>query len=147
MSIISNKVVLESILEKHKAQPVGSGYIDIIVRRENYKDFIVDLLNNDFKIVDISWWEWLPGNSINRYGMGGPISKYYDGWFSELTIDIDSLTIETLDKNELLDNITSLIENKSITFADEIVTYRNNDWLTPAIWLEVPDLWNNADHI
>ena len=42
------------IFERHKAQPVGHGYIDIIVSRDNDKDFVADLVNNDYEIDSIS---------------------------------------------------------------------------------------------
>jgi len=44
------KEILDELLLKHKAQPVGQGYIDIIVMRENFKLFLKDLLDNNFII-------------------------------------------------------------------------------------------------
>jgi hypothetical protein len=76
-----NKIKLDEIIEKHKAQPVGHGYIDIIVIRDNYKDFISDLVNNGFTIESISWWEWCSEGNKNEFGLGGPKSHYYNGWF------------------------------------------------------------------
>jgi hypothetical protein len=52
-----DKKILDDILQKHKAQPVGHSYIDIIVSRDNYRDFVSDLVTNGFKIESISWWE------------------------------------------------------------------------------------------
>jgi hypothetical protein len=34
-----DKTALNNILEKHKAQPVGHGYIDIIVSRDNQAQY------------------------------------------------------------------------------------------------------------
>lgn len=86
-----NQFELDKILVKYKAQPVGDGYIDIIVSRENYNDFILELYQNNFNITDISWWEWCFENEISKYGMGGVRSNFYDGWFSELSVDTDKI--------------------------------------------------------
>jgi hypothetical protein len=45
-----HKETLDKLLRLHKAQPVGNGYIDIIVKHETYKSFIVDLITYGFKI-------------------------------------------------------------------------------------------------
>lgn len=64
----------------HKAQPVGHGYIVIIVSREKYCSFIRDLIENGFTIRSISWWEWCPNGKANEYGLDGPESNFYKGW-------------------------------------------------------------------
>jgi len=107
-----NKGQLDEILEKHKAQPVGHGYIDIIVNRDNYKSFITDVIQYGYKIKSISWWEWCSGDKKSDYGQGGPKSRYYDGWFSELSIDIDD--IEVSDERQI-EEIINTIETKSIS--------------------------------
>lgn len=95
-----DKSKLDNILEKHKSQPVGNGYIDIIVSRDNYKSLISDLVVNGFNINGISWWEWCEDNNEEEYGLGGPVSIFYQGWFSELPIDFDSLTFSENMTNE-----------------------------------------------
>jgi len=40
---------LDIILNKHKAQPMESGYVDIIIRRENYQNLIQDFLFCDLR--------------------------------------------------------------------------------------------------
>lgn len=135
---------LDEILEEHKAQPVGHGYIDIIVNRETYKSFIADLIQNGYKIKSISWWEWCPCEKESDYGLGGPKSRYYDGWFSELTIGVDDIVLpERMKVENQIEEITKRIETKSISFQGETVTFTQDDWLTPAIWLDVPDVWKN----
>lgn len=71
-----DKTTLDKILEKHKAQPVGQGYIDIIVSRDNYKDFISDLVTSGHKIDSVSWREWCEDEKENEYGLGGPESVF-----------------------------------------------------------------------
>src|SRR5687767_6691361 len=106
-----NKETLDRLLVTHKAQPVGHGYIDIIVNRENYKSFVKDLVSNGFKIESVSWWEWCPGDKENEYGLGGPRSRYYDGWFSELSVQVDDIELSENDKNQI-EEIINTIKNK-----------------------------------
>ena len=131
-----NREKLDRLLETHKAQPVGHGYIDIIVNRENYKSFVNDLVSNGYEIESVSWWEWCPGDKKNDYGLGGPRSRYYDGWFSELSVPVDDI-------DGHIEKVINLIETKSISFPNEIVTFKQDNWLTPAIWLNVPKEWRN----
>lgn len=131
---------LDEILETYKAQPVGHGYIDIIVSRTHYKSFVQDVVSNGFKISGISWWEWCPGRKEAEYGLGGPISRYYDGWFSELCQADDEFEVT---EDDQVHKVLTTIENKSISFSDETVTFTKDAWLTPAIWLQVPDEWRN----
>lgn len=139
-----DKTTLDNILEKHKAQPVGDGYIDIIVSRDKYTDFIIDLITSDFRIESVSWWEWCEDNKESEYGLGGPESIYFKGWFSEIPVDIDDLNYAAdTTKENIISEILSRIETKTISFSDEAVAFSKSDWLTPAIWLDVPDTWKN----
>jgi hypothetical protein len=138
-----NKEHLDRILENHKAQPVGIGYIDIIVKRDNYRLFIQDLIESGFEIESVSWWEWCEGENECNYGLGGPKSNYYNGWFAEIPTKVDDLKLEELNKEESIKKVVNLIESKSIGFSDETVQFKKSDWLTPAIWLGVPDHWKN----
>jgi hypothetical protein len=137
-----NKEKLDGLLEIHKAQPVGHGYLDIIVNRGNYKLFVNDLISNGYRIESVSWWEWCPGEKKNEYGLGGPRSRYYDGWFSELPVPVDDIEL-TEDDERQTEKILDTIETKSISFRNETVTFKNSDWLTPGIWLDVPEDWRN----
>jgi len=139
-----DKDLLDTILETHKAQPVGHGYIDIIVSRENFKRFIKSLIMNGYSIKSVSWWEWCPEGKECDYGLGGPQSNFYNGYFAELPVNIDDIEISAdLSNEKVIEHIINLIEEKSITYPDERVTFKQNNWLTPAIWLDVPSSWRN----
>jgi hypothetical protein len=139
-----DKKILDDILQKHKAQPVGHGYIDIIVSRDNYRDFVSELVTNGFKIESISWWEWCADTNESEYGLGGPESIFYRGWFSEIPVDVDDFNFSADTTQEsIIQEILKKIETKTISFFDETVTFNQNNWLTPAIWLDVPDDWRN----
>jgi hypothetical protein len=138
-----NKDKLDTILERHMAQPVGHGYIDIIVSRDKYESCIKDLIDNGFVIKSVSWWEWCPNGKVAQYGLGGPRSSFYEGWYSELPIDVDD--IEIVDQRDVnaSENINNLIGTKRIKFPDETIDFKQSSWLTPALWLDVPDNWRN----
>jgi len=142
-----NKDVLDSIIEEHKAQPVGSGYIDIIVRRENYQNFIQSLVENGFIIRSISWWEWCEKEEDCDYGLGGPDSDYFNGRFAEIPAEVDDLKLDDLNFTESIDEVKKLIENKSIEFSVETIQFKDSTWLTPAFWLDVPSDWKNLKSV
>ena len=134
-----NRILLNELLLKHKAQTVGNGDIDIIVSRKNYKEFVADILKNEYIITGISWWEFCHANNKNQYGLGGPKSNYYNGWFSELPIDIDEIKLGTENQFE---KIVNVIEQKIIHYPNETITFDKSAWLTPAFWLDVPEAEN-----
>lgn len=139
-----DKSTLDNILEKHKAQPVGHGYIDIIVSRDNYKDFISDLVTSGYKIDCVSWWEWCEDRKENEFGLGGPKSIFYKGWFSEIPVNVDNFNFSAdTTKENIIHEILTKIETKIISFSGKTVTFKASNWLIPAIWLDVPDNWRN----
>lgn len=40
-------------------------------------------------------------------------------------------------------SLVSTIENKTISFSDKTVQFSDSNWMTPAIWLDVPNDWRN----
>ena len=102
------------------------------------------MINSGFKIKSISWWEWCAEKKENEYGLGGPESIFYRGWFSEIPVDVDDFNFSADTTQEsIIQEILKKIETKTISFFDETVTFNQNNWLTPAIWLDVPDDWRN----
>lgn len=138
-----DKERLDKILEEYKIQPVGDGYIDLIVSRELYKKFVRVLIEEKFLLRSVSWWEWCLNDEECKYGLGGPKSKFFNGWFAELPIDVDDLNLSKLSDEDAIKMVISLIDSKKINYPNEIVTFRDSIWLTPAIWLDVPEDWKN----
>lgn len=134
---------LDYILALHKAQSVGNGYLDIIVKQEYVHQLIQSLVSKGIRINRISWWEYVDSFPKKpKYGMGGPKSDFFDGWFSELHFVDDEIDMN--EENEIL----KIILNKEIHFPDgEIIRYREQKCLTPALWLEVPDDWKNMSYL
>ena len=139
-----DKIKLDKIIEKYKAQPVGHGYIDIIVSRDNYSEFVEEIVQNGYNIESVSWWEHCLNNKEPEYGLGGPESTFYDGWFAEIPTNIDDIQLsDNCNENEKIDTIINLIKTKTISFVDKKITFQESQWMTPAIWIEVPDEWRN----
>ncbi|MCB8965942.1 MAG: hypothetical protein H6660_03525 [Ardenticatenaceae bacterium] len=134
-----NKEELDNILALYKAQPVGSGYMDVIVKRENVRQLIHKLILGGVQINSITWWQYVEQNTKSKgYGLGGPKSDYYDGWFSEINFADDELN------TTVVDDIMKVIENKEITFSNgERIGYIQDECLTPALWLDIPDEWES----
>lgn len=141
MQTLERKAILDKIIARYKGQDVG---YEIIVRRENYKAFVADVINNDFKIEALGWWEWCEERNKNRYGMGGPISKYYNGWFSEINAYDELNFSNDIDTSQVIDAIINLIEAKVISYPDETITFKECNVLTPAFYLSVPDDWKSV---
>ena len=101
-------------------------------------------MNSGYKIDSVSWWEYCLDNKEPKYGLGGPESIFYDGWFAEIPTNVDDIKLSAdLIEREKIDTIINLIKTKTISFTDEKITFKDNQWLTPAIWLDVPDEWRN----
>ncbi|MBT2788255.1 MULTISPECIES: hypothetical protein [unclassified Halomonas] len=137
-----DKISLDALLDEYKAQPVGDGYIDIIVSRENYRPFASALIKNGFIVEAISWWEYLEStNQPSTYGMGGPTSKYYPGWFAETCTDLDTIPVPS----DSLSTIIEVVEGKVLGEYDgHLVSFETSHSLTPAFWLNVDENWKNT---
>lgn len=134
-----DKEVLDQILRSHKAQPVGDGYIDVIVKQENVRKLVEILIQNGVKITEICWWEYVDSwTAKSKYGLGGPKSRFYDGWFSEIWYGDDYITENSVEE------IMKIIENKEYQFLDgESISYKQDNFLVPALFLDVPDEWKS----
>ncbi len=152
---------LDNLLKKHKAQPVGNGYGDIIVPRDSYINFINELTILNLAIETKSWWcHCTPENERlfgYPHGYGGPKSKYFDGWFSERVNDFDKIEVSKIEQLEntfteetvkkINEEVLNIIENKrTITYANgDYQVFKKDKCLTPAIWIRVPEDWTNSE--
>jgi hypothetical protein len=144
-SQVERKAVLDHLLLRYKAQPVGSGYIDVIVMRENYKSFAKELIKVGFDIDAVSWWEYIDDTEKpNSYGYGGPRSHFYPGWFAETCTDTDEIpNVETPEGK--LAAVIDVVENKVLgEYGKNIITYKTCPSLTPAFWLKVDEEWKHV---
>jgi hypothetical protein len=137
------KAELDKLLVDYGGQSVGSGYTDIIVKRDNYKAFVEAILSNEIKIYTITWWEYCEFFDIKpKYGMGGPQSVFYPGWFAEIVTtdgtDFDRVDV-TKDNQETNNDIIRIIENKTFQFGNDMFSFQDYEPLTPAFWLFIPN--------
>ncbi|QKQ26679.1 hypothetical protein [Candidatus Reidiella endopervernicosa] len=143
-SKVQRKEILDKLLRKYKAQPVGSGYIDIIVMRDKYKCLAEELFRNGFIVRAISWWEYIDDVNIpNSYGMGGPVCRFYDGKFAETCSDIDELP-KGMFTDKSIGDLVNHVETKILgEYEGKVVSYKATPSLTPAFWLDMDNDWKN----
>lgn len=112
-----------NLIETLKIQPVGTGWIDMICSPDRIGDFI-DLCNSkNLSITGFTWWCHVT-DGHEPCGMGGPMSDYYNGWFSEI--------LPLGEVIELSDNESYRIFLKEIWPEQE--DYQSCWW--PGFWLE-----------
>ena len=152
--IATKKTEIDSILVLHKAQPVGWGYTDTIIHRNEIKDTINKISKIGFLIRGVSWWEYLKDSKEKAIiGMGGPISVFYPGWFAE-TQEYDEINPElfqTLTNEYNHEKIVEcnkrtlelILKKETRKYGKEKLSYIGNINLTPGLWIEVPDDWVN----
>lgn len=150
-------VQLETLFTFYKVQPVGNGYIDCIVMKDKLEEFIKEITSLGVLITDVSWWCYVNPSKIESadcpHGMGGPISTFYDGSFSELQNDFFEADVEKV--NLILNSYNKdSIYSLNIQTIDEIKNMLNkpfrytpsdfiegNKCVMPGLWLLVPDDW------
>jgi len=147
---------LEILLQKYKVQPVGNGYIDCIIMKENLEEFVEELTTLGIVISDVTWWCYVNPDDIDTgcpHGMGGPRSKHYKGWFSELQNkmyeveeEIINTILESYNKGLIkltnistIDGINNLLREPFRYTPKEYI--KGNKCVMPALWLLVPDDW------
>lgn len=148
---------LNELLKKYCVEPIGNGYIECIVQKEFFINFVNELTKLGIAIEGCSWWCYVNPNFSNElgcpHGMGGPKSIYFDGWYSELQNPIIYLEDNERDLILTLYNINLIsYNNKKITelICKTLKTpfnytptefIENNKCVMPALCLLVPDNW------
>ncbi len=146
---------LDRLIDEYAGNPVGNGYIDIIILREKYIDFINGLTELNLAIECVGWWcRAIDENKKNcgcPHGYGGPMTQF--GWFSEMCHDFDEINKDAIDNleskytssnvkaiNELA--ATIIKDKRTMTYADgSYLTFQGNVCLTPGFWIRVPADW------
>jgi hypothetical protein len=139
---------IESLLFKYKVEPVGTGYIDMITANELVEGFIDELTNMGLVVEGITWWCHCTKKSEEAlgcpHGMGGPISNYYDGWFSETDIQmfIPSDNLEKITTDSYGKDVKSINARVIKYIKQEFPKSKSYvECLVPSLWLFVPDDW------
>jgi len=141
---------IETLLEKHQAQPVGIGYIDLILKKENALHLISELTNLSVAVYSLTWWCHFTLETASQlgcpHGYGGPSDKFGEGMFSECVYpDFDVFELpEPIDENSLsvevfVDKCNTLV----VDYLQNILPTEKfySPCLYPGLWLRVPDVW------
>lgn len=127
MQKIIDKEALDELIEECEITSIGDAYIDLICPKKYIKKFINGLSELGVKITGFTWWCNVE-NEHNPCGMGGPMNKYGENWYSEIEMG----------------NVVILKNN------EEYLKYLLKDWekscnykkcYIPGFWLDVPDNW------
>ncbi|MFD1990258.1 hypothetical protein ACFSGI_09835 [Paenibacillus nicotianae] len=142
--------LLNKLLEKYQVEPVGTGYIDCITPLSSVSDFIEELTTHTIVVYGVTWWYYCDTvdtlqESKCSYGMGGPQSKYRNGWFSETMLPFHEIRTTELDKlsstnlSEYSQHLNTEIKNYILYKLRQ--TANDEPCLVPALWLYVPEDW------
>lgn len=115
-------ISMEELLKVLKIQQVGNGLSDMICSPSDVDTFIDFCCAAGRNIKGFTWWCHVT-KEHKPCGMGGPSSKYYEGWFSEIPMD---------DLMRFADNESYREYFKSRWPADK--QYKDCYW--PGFWLE-----------
>lgn len=149
---------LDNLIEQFTGEPVGDGYIDIIIIRERYAEFIHTLTALNLAIECVSWWchatDEHKASLGCPHGFGGPMTRF--GWFSEMSFDFDEIAQEAI--NCLENSYTPANVKRINEMAAEIIRskrtgpypdgsyleFQKDCCLTPGFWIYVPSDWRRG---
>lgn len=147
---------IERLLKEFCVQPVGDGYIDLILPLRETLELITELSRLPVVVETLTWWCNCTQESTSRlgcpHGMGGPLIRFGDGWFSECVgypdfqvmqegIDLQNRSIKPHDlasecSRVLYDYMQNRLPLESF--------YR--ECLCSGLWLHVPRDWKRRKY-
>lgn len=148
----SIKPHLDNLLISHHLQPVGNGYIDLIVTEDNLPQILAGLTRLGIVVEGVAMWcRFIPENKKKGcpHGFGGPRIRNLNGYFSEMCVYYDvspyllkwlscwftQWIVKKINCEKVPQVIFQVLEKHS----------RNNiqGCLVPSLWLKVPEEWKN----
>ncbi len=142
---IEVKEKLDEFIDKYAIMIVGTGYIDIIVSRNDYVKFIDSLTLLNIPVIRINWWCCATeDNKMKLWCPHGAWWPWFDwGYYGELYRADDTFELnENIWIKEHNNIVKDAILNKSTYDRDgDILTFKKNNCLTPAIWIDIK--WSN----
>jgi hypothetical protein len=138
---------IECLLEQFNVQPVGNGYIDLILPRKHAPKLIGELSRLPVVVEGLAWWCHCTPDSMARlgcpHGMGGPVNEFGEGWFSEYCAYLD-VTEQGIDLGDRFMDPRSLANECGRVVCDYIenrLPLENfySECIHPALWLQVPN--------
>jgi len=142
---------IESLLEKYQAQPVGDGYIDLILDKDISLVLIQEFTKLHVAVERLTWWCHVTAQTKTTlgcpHGMGGPQNRYGEGWFSECVQYPDFFVIEALhplDESSMSPEIFATKCNELATHYIKDV-FPSEGFYSPCLhiglWVHVPEGW------
>jgi hypothetical protein len=146
-------VDLERCVAEHECTVVGSGFIDIITRRQRCASFIERISHIGVAAYLVTLWcDCTPENQRRfgcPHGYGGP-GHSSDGYFSEMcekdpfeisNPDFDPRTSER-EPAEVVRRCNAMVLEYCISGMEARPEY--SPCVTPGLWLAVPDDWRHS---
>ncbi len=150
------QMAIESLMQKYMTQPVGDGYIDVIVLRQDAPRLLDELEQLPVAVVGASWW-CLADNLLAAgcpHGYGGPLNRFGRGWFSEC------VQYKNFDVSEFGISLQADLSTRPHELAKmcnrALKSYLETTFLTepfyspclqPGLWLHVPDEWRRLNYM
>ena len=151
------QAAIERLLEKYQIQPIGNGYIDLILDQEKAIQLIGELTGLPVAVERVTWWCHTTPETRLKYGCphgyGGPQSKFGEGMYSECTQYPDYIVEEHLN---LPDEFSVQPKNFSQEINNQVINYLKNDLpfekfyspcLCVGLWLLVPTAWKRKFYL
>jgi hypothetical protein len=146
--------LINDLIKKYQIQPVGTGYVDLIATRINALKFLDDLTKNLIAVETVALWCHVTEENKKTlgcpHGLGGPLNKFGEGWFSEFCyfyFDVKDYGIDLDDKSiqpEMFVKQSNQLVKKYLEKG-----LLEKDYYTacihPALWLNVPKEWNRPE--
>lgn len=131
---------LDRLLPGFRAQPVGSGYLDILVRHDDalaFADAVPDLGD---ELEALTWREYLENPAVPaRFPWGGPLSRWFPGCFVEICSEWEPVPAE-LGLGQQRAWVHRCLATRQITApTGEVLRFTTWPALTPGFWLKVDD--------
>ncbi len=153
---MQHQTAIEQLLLKYKVQPVGVGYIDLILPKGDALALIKELAQLPVAVESLSWWCLCTQQSKATlgcpHGMGGPPNLFGEGWFSECVqypiisvsdqgVDLDSISVEP---GQLANECGQVLCN----YIENVLPVEGfySECLHPGLWLYVPQTWKRRNY-
>lgn len=136
---------VDTLIQKYAEHVVWTGYIDIIVSRENYITLIDWLTDLWISVFRVTWWCCCnKNNEVSLWCPHGGWWPWFKWWhYSEIYWEYDIFEKNTSNIKQQNTKIKDIITNKEILDSDNtILNFRESKCLTPAIWLDIK--WDNS---
>jgi hypothetical protein len=142
---------IDDLLGKYNVQPVGNGYIDLIVDCDRSLQLVDEFAKMTVAVERLTWWCHTTPESTLKYGcphgLGGPLNRFGEGHFSECTHYPEFVLAEhhspideySLEPHLFAEKCSQLVTNYIKNALPNESFY--SPCLQPGFWLNVPFDW------